>query len=126
MPAKRAPNFACTQSRSRNRLAQIDSFKGILSPGLIGAFVLLGIFPLIAKKVIEMVKARKVYANWAHLKPATFDNNVVVIGAGSGGLVSAYIAARLNVDGPGGRTSKTAAAVLISKAAGAGTNLTVG
>ena len=75
------------------QLAQIDSFKGILSPGLIGAFVLLGIFPLIAKKVIEMVKARKVYANWAHLKPATFDNNVVVIGAGSGGLVSAYIAA---------------------------------
>ncbi len=75
------------------QLAQIDSFKGILSPGLIGAFVLLGIFPLIAKKVIDMVKARKVYAKWAHLKPATFDNNVVVIGAGSGGLVSAYIAA---------------------------------
>ena len=75
------------------QLAQITSLKGILSPGLLGAFVLLGVFPLVAKKVIDMAKARKVYAKWAHMKPATFDNNVVVIGAGSGGLVSAYIAA---------------------------------
>jgi pyruvate/2-oxoglutarate dehydrogenase complex dihydrolipoamide dehydrogenase (E3) component/uncharacterized membrane protein YdjX (TVP38/TMEM64 family) len=75
------------------QLAQITSLKGILSPGLLGAFVLLGIFPLVAKKVIDMAKARKVYARWAHLRPAKFDNNVVVIGAGSGGLVSAYIAA---------------------------------
>ena len=75
------------------QLAQISSLKGILSPGLLGAFVLLGIFPLIAKKVVDMFKARKVYAKWIHLKPATFDRNVVVIGAGSGGLVTAYIAA---------------------------------
>ena len=75
------------------QLAQITSLKGILHPGLLGAFVLLGVFPLVAKKVIDMAKARKVYAKWAHMKPATFDNNVVVIGAGSGGLVSAYIAA---------------------------------
>ncbi len=46
--------FAGTQ------LAQIDSLQGILSPGLIGAFVLLGIFPLLAKKTIEMIKRRKV------------------------------------------------------------------
>ena len=75
------------------QLAQISSLKGILSPGLLGAFVLLGIFPLIAKKVIDMFKARKVYAKWIHLKPASFERNVVVIGAGSGGLVTAYIAA---------------------------------
>jgi dihydrolipoamide dehydrogenase len=64
---------------------------GILSPGLIGSFVLLGIFPLIANKIVEAVKANKVYANWP--KPAHFDNNIVVIGAGSGGLVTSYIAA---------------------------------
>ena len=75
------------------QLAKIDSLKGILSPGLIGSFVLLGIFPLIAKKIVDAVKARKVYARWNHLKPKSFDRNLVVIGGGAGGLVSAYIAA---------------------------------
>ncbi|MEN9539561.1 MAG: Mercuric reductase, partial [Pseudomonadota bacterium] len=75
------------------QLAQINSLKGILSPGLIGSFVLLGIFPLIAKKIVDAVQARKVYARWAHARPARFDRNLVVIGAGAGGLVSAYIAA---------------------------------
>ncbi len=73
------------------QLARIDSLKGILSPGLLLSFVLLGIFPLIAKKIVDTVKARKVYAKWT--KPARFDRNLVVIGAGSAGLVSAYIAA---------------------------------
>ena len=73
------------------QLAQIDSPRGILSPGLIGAFLLLGFFPLIAAKVIDAVKARRVYARWR--RPARFDRNLVVIGAGSAGLVSAYIAA---------------------------------
>jgi pyruvate/2-oxoglutarate dehydrogenase complex dihydrolipoamide dehydrogenase (E3) component/uncharacterized membrane protein YdjX (TVP38/TMEM64 family) len=75
------------------QLAQITSLKGILSPGLIGAFVLLGLFPIIAKKIIDGIKARKVYAPWADKKPANFDRNVVVIGAGSAGLVTSYIAA---------------------------------
>ncbi|MEH0018305.1 MAG: FAD-dependent oxidoreductase [Desulfobacter sp.] len=72
-------------------LGNIDSMASILSPGLIFSFVLLGIFPLVAKKAIEVVRARKVYAAWK--KPEQFDYNLVVIGAGSGGLVSAYIAA---------------------------------
>ena len=72
-------------------LAKIDSLSGILSPGLILSFVLLGIFPLIAKKVTDKIKARKVYAKWN--KPAKFDRNMVVIGAGAAGLVSSYIAA---------------------------------
>ena len=75
------------------QLTAIESPAGILSPGLIGAFVLLGIFPLIAKKVVDVVKARKVYARWGGAKPARFERNLVVIGAGSAGLVSAYIAA---------------------------------
>jgi pyruvate/2-oxoglutarate dehydrogenase complex dihydrolipoamide dehydrogenase (E3) component/uncharacterized membrane protein YdjX (TVP38/TMEM64 family) len=75
------------------QLAKIDSLRGILSPGLIGSFVLLGLFPLIAKKIVDAVKARKVYARWNHVKPKSFDRNLVVIGAGAGGLVSAYIAA---------------------------------
>jgi pyruvate/2-oxoglutarate dehydrogenase complex dihydrolipoamide dehydrogenase (E3) component/uncharacterized membrane protein YdjX (TVP38/TMEM64 family) len=75
------------------QLAAIESPAGILSPGLIGAFVLLGLFPLFAKKIVDAVKARRVYARWAARKPAAFERNVVVIGAGSAGLVSAYIAA---------------------------------
>ena len=75
------------------QLAQIDSLKGILSPGLLGSFVLLGVFPLLARKVIQVIQGRQVYARWKHVKPARFDRNLVVIGAGAGGLVSAYIAA---------------------------------
>jgi pyruvate/2-oxoglutarate dehydrogenase complex dihydrolipoamide dehydrogenase (E3) component/uncharacterized membrane protein YdjX (TVP38/TMEM64 family) len=75
------------------QLAKIDSLKGILSPGLLGSFVLLGVFPIIAKKIIEALKKRKVYAKWNHVKPKSFDRNMVVIGGGAGGLVSAYIAA---------------------------------
>ncbi|HYS14262.1 MAG TPA: VTT domain-containing protein, partial [Burkholderiaceae bacterium] len=73
------------------QLAQIDSLKGILSPTLLVSFVLLGLFPLIAKKVVDAIKARKVYARWP--RPAKYDYNLVVIGAGSAGLVSSYIAA---------------------------------
>ncbi len=62
-----------------------------LSPGLVAALVLLGLFPLAAKKALAAIKARKVYAGWP--RPARFERNVVVIGAGSGGLVTAYIAA---------------------------------
>lgn len=73
------------------QLAQLDSLKGILSPELLASFALLGIFPLIAKKIVAVVKARRVYAKWS--KPARFDCNLVVIGGGSAGLVTAYIAA---------------------------------
>ena len=75
------------------QLARIDSPSGILSPGLIGSFVLLGFFPLIAKKVVDAVNARRVYAKWAQVRPRQFDRNLVVIGAGAAGLVTAYIGA---------------------------------
>ena len=75
------------------QLAKIDSLRGILSPGLIGSFVLLGVFPLVAKKIVDAVKSRRVYARWAGVKPKTFERNLVVIGAGAAGLVTAYIGA---------------------------------
>ena len=74
-------------------LAQLDSLQGILSPALLGSFVLLGIFPLIARRIVAAVQKRKVYARWADQRPKTFDRNLIVIGGGAGGLVSAYIAA---------------------------------
>lgn len=69
--------------------AQLSEFR--LSGGLVAAFTLLGLFPLVAKKVLEALKARRVYAKWD--RPAQYDRNMVVIGAGSAGLVSALIAA---------------------------------
>ncbi|SDS10694.1 Pyruvate/2-oxoglutarate dehydrogenase complex, dihydrolipoamide dehydrogenase (E3) component [Halopseudomonas sabulinigri] len=77
-------------------LSQLESLGGILSPGVIGAFVLLGVFPLIARKILDQIKARRVYRGWQ--KPKQFDRNLVVIGAGSGGLVSAYIAAAVKAE----------------------------
>jgi pyruvate/2-oxoglutarate dehydrogenase complex dihydrolipoamide dehydrogenase (E3) component/uncharacterized membrane protein YdjX (TVP38/TMEM64 family) len=72
-------------------IGRIESLSGILSPGLLISFALLGIFPLVARKVVDLAKARQLYARWP--RPKRFDRNLVVIGAGSAGLVAAYIAA---------------------------------
>jgi pyruvate/2-oxoglutarate dehydrogenase complex dihydrolipoamide dehydrogenase (E3) component/uncharacterized membrane protein YdjX (TVP38/TMEM64 family) len=73
------------------QLAAIESTSDVLSPELIGSFVLLGIFPLIAKALIGWWKRRRVYKRWK--QPRSFDRNLIVIGGGAGGLVTAYIAA---------------------------------
>jgi len=73
------------------QLAKIESMSGIVSPALLGSFVLLGLFPLLAKIIVNNLQQRKLYEHWQ--KPKHFDNNIIVIGAGAGGLVSAYIAA---------------------------------
>ena len=73
------------------QLAQIESLSGILSPEIIFSFVLLGIFPLVAKKLVSIYKGRRVLKKFK--KPKSFDYNMVVIGAGSAGLVTSYIGA---------------------------------
>jgi len=73
------------------QIAQIESLAGILSPGLIASFTLLGIFPLVAKMVANSIRAHKVLRPYP--RPSTFERDIVVIGAGSGGLVAALIAA---------------------------------
>lgn len=73
------------------QLAQITSLSGILSFDLIASFALLGFFPLIAKGILNLLKKRRIYKNYT--KPKTFDRNMIVIGAGAGGLVTSYIAA---------------------------------
>jgi len=73
------------------RLAQIDALGGILSPGLVGAFALLGMFPLLARWIARGLEGRRALRGWT--KPRSFDRNLVVIGAGAAGLVTAYIAA---------------------------------
>jgi dihydrolipoamide dehydrogenase len=73
------------------QLSKIESVSSILSPGLIFSFVLLGIFPIVAKKLLEFIKGRKIYTQFK--RPKKFDYNLIVIGAGSAGLVTSYIAA---------------------------------
>ncbi len=78
------------------QLASIDSLGGLLSPALIASFAALGLFPLAARKALQHVQARKAARDFE--KPRHFDRDLVVIGAGSGGLVSAYIAAAVKAE----------------------------
>ncbi|HMV12979.1 MAG TPA: FAD-dependent oxidoreductase [Nitrosomonas sp.] len=73
------------------QLAAITQMSDVMSPALIISFTVLALFPWLARWVIERVKTRRLYARWP--KPAHFDRNLIVIGAGAAGLVSAYIAA---------------------------------
>lgn len=76
-------------------IGKIDalSFDGILRPGIILAFVLLAAMPFIVRAIRDFFDRRRVYSAWRSKQPKRFDANVVVIGAGSGGLVASLIAA---------------------------------
>lgn len=76
------------------QLSKIDSLSGILSPSLILSFSLLAVIPIVGKKIVEKIKANKVYKNYK--KPKTYDYNMISIGAGAGGLVTSYIGAAVN------------------------------
>lgn len=71
-------------------LAKLDSLSGILTPPLLASFALLGIFPILAKKGVAALQARRALSQFE--KPKSFDTNLLVIGAGAAGLVSSYIA----------------------------------
>jgi len=71
------------------RLAELESVSGLFSPGLLGSFALLGIFPLVARRLVEVLRRRRRLAHWS--RPRRFDRDLIVVGGGSGGLVSAYI-----------------------------------
>jgi pyruvate/2-oxoglutarate dehydrogenase complex dihydrolipoamide dehydrogenase (E3) component/uncharacterized membrane protein YdjX (TVP38/TMEM64 family) len=73
------------------QLGQIDSVRGIMSPALLASFALLGIFPLLARRLVAALRIRRRYARFK--RPRQFDANLVVIGAGAAGLVTAYVAA---------------------------------
>lgn len=73
------------------QLSQVKTLADVASPMLLGSFALLGIFPLLAKFVLDRIKARKVYRRW--VKPRRFDRNLIVIGGGAAGLVAAYVGA---------------------------------
>ncbi|MCT8331556.1 FAD-dependent oxidoreductase [Albidovulum sediminis] len=73
------------------QIGQLESVSGILSLPMILSFALLGMFPWIAKLALSVIRRRRVYSRWR--RPARFERNLIVIGGGAAGLVSAYIAA---------------------------------
>lgn len=73
------------------QLAGISSLRDIASPGVLASFAALGLLPWVGKVVMGGLKRRRVYARWP--RPRRYDRNLVVIGGGAAGLVSAYIAA---------------------------------
>ncbi len=79
------------------QLGSIQNASDALQPGMLGALLGLGLLvallPKISKRVLERLRQRKLLAPWRRQRPRRFDTNLVVIGAGAGGLVSAYIAA---------------------------------
>lgn len=73
------------------QLAQLEHLSDILSPPVLLSFAALALLPWLARQIVTTLQTRRIYARWQ--KPARFDRNLIVIGAGAGGLVSAYIAA---------------------------------
>lgn len=73
------------------QLGRIERLSDIGSPQLLLSFALLGVFPWIARTVVRISRKRRAYGRWR--RPGNYDRNLVVIGAGAAGLVSAYIAA---------------------------------
>ncbi|MFM5512899.1 FAD-dependent oxidoreductase [Aeromonas veronii] len=74
-----------------SELGQLTSTGNILSPGLMVALTLLGLMPWLVKKLTAKLALHRLLAPYR--KPARYDYNLLVIGAGAGGLVTSYIAA---------------------------------
>jgi pyruvate/2-oxoglutarate dehydrogenase complex dihydrolipoamide dehydrogenase (E3) component/uncharacterized membrane protein YdjX (TVP38/TMEM64 family) len=73
------------------QLGQLTSLRGLLSPALLASFALLGLLPWIVKLLLGRWRLWRLYRPWT--RPRHFDRNLIVIGAGAAGLVTAYIAA---------------------------------
>lgn len=76
------------------QLGELESLGGIISPTLLASFALLAVFPWIARRIVLLVQKRKAYQGFT--RPNHFDYDIVVIGGGSAGLVTSYIASAVN------------------------------
>lgn len=75
------------------QLGALRQMSDVLSPGLLLALAALAALPWLAKAGLAGLRERRAYARWP--RPKRFDRNLIVIGAGAGGLVTSYLAAAL-------------------------------
>ncbi|MFT5504944.1 MAG: dihydrolipoamide dehydrogenase [Gammaproteobacteria bacterium] len=73
------------------QIAGIESASEIFSVEIIVSFILLALLPFIGRKIVQFLQTQKSLNGFR--KPIKFDTNLIVIGAGAAGLVTAYIAA---------------------------------
>ncbi len=73
------------------QIAAIQDVGDIASPALLASFAALGLVPWVAKWVLAKIKSRRAYAGFT--RPAKYDRNMIVVGAGAAGLVSSLIGA---------------------------------
>ena len=74
-------------------LNRIESLSGILQPVTLLSFAAIGLLPIFLRRVLSWIKSRRALSRFQ--RPSEFDYNLVVIGAGSAGLVTSYIAATI-------------------------------
>jgi len=74
-----------------SQLAQVDTLGDFVSAELLLAFAAIGVLPLIARRIVAILKSRRHLRGFK--KPKSFDDNLIVIGAGSGGLIASLIGA---------------------------------
>ncbi len=73
------------------QISRINSLSDVASPTLWGSLALLGVLPWVGKALVRWLQTRRRYAGWT--RPQRFDRNLIVIGGGAAGLVTAYIGA---------------------------------
>ncbi len=75
------------------QLARIDTAQDIFSPTLLGSLLLLGLFPLLARRALSRLRKSLRWLGRRSARPTAFDRELVVIGAGLTGLESACVEA---------------------------------
>jgi pyruvate/2-oxoglutarate dehydrogenase complex dihydrolipoamide dehydrogenase (E3) component/uncharacterized membrane protein YdjX (TVP38/TMEM64 family) len=75
------------------QLAAVESLGGILSGGVLVSLLLLAVLPWAGRAVANALRSARVLRPWRAVRPRSFERNLVVIGGGAAGLVSAYVAA---------------------------------
>jgi pyruvate/2-oxoglutarate dehydrogenase complex dihydrolipoamide dehydrogenase (E3) component/uncharacterized membrane protein YdjX (TVP38/TMEM64 family) len=74
-------------------LASLESLSGLVGPRFLAAMAVLGFLPLVLRLAASSLRDARVLAPWRGRKPKRFDADLVVVGAGAGGLVAAYVGA---------------------------------
>jgi pyruvate/2-oxoglutarate dehydrogenase complex dihydrolipoamide dehydrogenase (E3) component/uncharacterized membrane protein YdjX (TVP38/TMEM64 family) len=81
--------------QAASQLAALQSVSDVLQPQVAAVLLALALAmactPWLTRRTLAWLRRQSVAARWK--RPARFDYNLIVIGAGAGGLVSAYVAA---------------------------------